>query len=91
MEVISAKVDKRTKNRMKRFPDINWSEVIREAIIRKLREEELRRKINPVNREELVKAAKATDMLRSKQAAISENESWNSVEEIRRWRERRRY
>ena len=88
MEVISAKVDKRTKDRMKRFSNINWSKVIREAIARKIREEELR-KTHPIDRDELLKAAEATDALRARQAALSKSESWNSIEEIRKWRERR--
>lgn len=93
MEVISAKVDKKTKEKMKRLPDVNWSEVIRKAISNKIREEELRKRTKPVDKNELAEAAKITDMIRAKHATASgekEEEGWSSVEEIRKWRDARK-
>jgi hypothetical protein len=83
VEVVSAKVDDETRRRMRCLPDINWSEVIRQAIINKIEEEEARRL--QVDRESVEKAAKETDALRTPSSP-----GWSSTEEIRRWREARR-
>jgi hypothetical protein len=78
--VVSARVDEDTRRRMRRLPQVNWSEVIREAIAKKIREEERRREIDPRN---LREAARISDSLRAP------SEGWDSTEKIRRWRERR--
>jgi len=83
VEVVSAKVDDETRRRMRRLPDINWSEIIRQAILNKIEEEEARRL--QVDKEKIEKAAKETDALRT-----PSKPGWNSTEEIRRWRETRR-
>ncbi len=83
VEVVSAKVDDETRRRMRRLPDVNWSEVIRQAILSKLEEEEARRLSH--DREKLERAARETDALRTPSRA-----GWDSTEEIRRWREARR-
>jgi hypothetical protein len=83
VEVVSAKVDDDTRRRMRGLPDINWSEVIRQAILNKIEEEEARR--IQVDREKIEKAAKETDALRT-----PSKPGWDSTEEIRRWREARR-
>ncbi len=80
VEVVSARVDEETRNRMRRLAHVNWSEVIRVAIIEKLKEEETRRELNSVK---LREAARSTDSLRRKYP------KWDSTEEIRVWRERR--
>ena len=80
VDVVSARIDEETRRRMRRLPQVNWSEVIRGAIIEKIREEEQRREVDP---RDLREAAKITDSLRAK------SEGWDSTEEIRRWRERR--
>ncbi len=79
VEVVSANVDDETRRRMRRLPDINWSEVIRQAIIKKIEEEEAR--FSLVDRERLEKAAKETDALRTPSVP-----GWNSTKEIRRRR-----
>lgn len=81
MEVTSAKIDKKTKEKMKRFSDVNWSEVIRQAIASRIREEELKGRISP-NKDEFADAERITNAVRARHAA----EGWNSVEEIRKWR-----
>jgi len=81
VEVVSARIDEETRRRMRRLPQVNWSEVMREAIQRKLREEERRRELDP---EKLREAARITDELRRPSPP-----GWDSTEEIRRWRERR--
>ncbi len=78
-DIISARVDEKTRRRMKGLPHINWSEVIREAIADRLKREE-RREVDPAD---LREAAKISDALRAP------SPGWDSTEEIRRWRERR--
>lgn len=82
MEVVSVKVDKNLKRKMKRFSNLNWSEIIREAIRNAVAEEELRgRQIDP---EEVKEACRLTDSIRKV------TEGWSSTEEIRKWREARK-
>jgi hypothetical protein len=80
VDAVSARVDEETRRRMRRLPQVNWSEVIREAIVEKIRKEERRREVDPRG---LREAVRITDSLR---APV---EGWDSTEEIRRWRERR--
>ncbi len=79
--VVSFRISKELKRRMDRLKHINWSEVVRKAI------QEV------VAREEAKLISK--DLSRIRRAALKSEElsrsieGWNSVEEIRRWRERR--
>lgn len=78
MEVVSIKVEKKTKEKMKRLSNINWSETIRKSIERVISEEELReRRVDPNDIDE---ACKISDSIRRP------SPGWNSTEEIRRWR-----
>ena len=82
MAVVSVKVDRALKEKMRRFSNVNWSETIREAIRRAVAEEELKgRRVDP---DEVREASRLTDSIR--RAA----EGWNSTEEIRMWREARK-
>jgi len=78
---ISVKVDEETKSRMELFSDVNWAEVIRSAIKRRLELEEDMRK--PINKARAIKASKHMLKLKSKTSG-----KWSGVEEIRKWRER---
>ena len=84
MEVVSVKVDPATKKRMAKFRDINWSEVLREAIRRRLELEERLR--SPIDRRRASEAARRMDEFRS----LIEPSDYNSTKEIRRWRDLRR-
>ena len=84
MEVVSFKVDVSTKRRMARLRDINWSEVLRDAIRRRLELEERLR--GSANRRRTIEAARRMDEFRS-QIGPSE---YDSTKEIRRWRDLRR-
>jgi len=84
MEVVSFKVDASTKRRMARLRDINWSEVLRDAIRRRLELEERLR--GSANRHGTIEAARRMDEFRS-QIGPSE---YDSTKEIRRWRDLRR-
>lgn len=84
MEVVSVKVDPATKKRMSRFRDINWSEVLRDAIRRRLELEERLR--IPIDRRRAIEAARRMDEFRS---GIGPSD-YDSTKEIRRWRDLRR-
>ena len=73
MPVISVRVSDDIKRRMERFKHINWSEVIRRAIVKVLEEEE---------RRNLAKAVLLNERIRKKAP-----KGWSSVEVIRYWRE----
>lgn len=79
MPIITVRIDEDMKRKMEELRHINWSEVIRSAIARRI-EEEMRRRID---RRRLLWASATTESLRRR--AIG----WSSVEEIRRWRESR--
>jgi transcriptional regulator of met regulon len=82
MGVISVRIDERTRRKMKRLSHLNWSEVIRQAIIQKIKEEENRkRRLDPKT---LREAAEITDKIRKP------SPSWSSTEEIRKWRDLRK-
>ena len=84
MEVVSIKVDSSTKKRMARMRDINWSEVLRDAIRRRLELEERLR--TPIDRRRASEAARRMDEFRRQLGASD----YDSTKEIRRWRELRR-
>jgi len=73
--MVTVRVDTETKKRMARFAHINWSGVLREAIDRKLDQEEGRN---------LARAVVANGRLMKDAPA-----GWNAAEVIRHWRERR--
>lgn len=82
MEVVSVKVDKRLKEKMKRLSYINWSELIRRSIESHIEEEESKgRDVDPTD---LAEACRITDSIRR------QSSGWDSTKEITRWRERRR-
>ena len=84
MDVVSFKVDSTTKKRMARIRDLNWSEVLREAIRERLEIEERLR--SPINRRRALYAARRMDTFRA-QVGPSD---FDSTKEIRRWRDLRR-
>ncbi|MDA8056339.1 MAG: hypothetical protein M0Z77_11935 [Thermoplasmatales archaeon] len=78
MEIITARIDWETKEKMKKLPHINWSNVIREAVIKKIQEEEAKEQI--IDRNVLQEGLVIASMVRKS------NKWWNSTEEIRKWR-----
>lgn len=82
MEVVSAKVDKRVRDKMRKLGHVNWSEVIRSALTAKIKEEEA--KLRSVDKASLIEASSMTDRIRKS------SKGWDSTEEIRRWREARK-
>lgn len=75
LAVISVRVSEEVKRRMERLKHINWSEVVRKAIMKVLEEEEGR---------SLAKAVLLNEKVRKKAP-----EGWDSTEVIRYWREHR--
>lgn len=75
--IITVRVDDELKRRMERVKHVNWSEVVRQAIIRTLGHEE---------GQNLAKA-----VLLNERNAIVPDEGYSSVEAIREWRERVRW
>ena len=80
MAIITVRIDDELRKKMRELKHVNWSEVIRQAIIQKIQEEERFRKID---RRRLLKAVEITDSLKRK------IEGWNSTLEIRKWRDLR--
>ena len=82
MSVVSVRLDEETRRKMKLLSHLNWSEVIRQAIVQKITEEEnKKRRLDPKT---LKEAAEITDKIRKP------SPSWSSTEEIRKWRESRK-
>ncbi len=81
--VVSFRIDERIKRKMEELRHINWSEVVRRAIMEVIEREERLRKVGK-DRERLRRAALETDRLSRSVPR------WSSVEEIRRWREERK-
>ena len=82
--VVSFRIDKRLKEKMDKLKHINWSEVVRQAIEEVVRREEARLKQREKDYQKIAEACLRMDAFRRRIPG------WNSVEEIRRWREERR-
>jgi len=82
VEVVSVKVGKKTRDKMRRFSNVNWSETIRRAIETKLAEEELKNR--HLDFDEIREASKIADSVRKS------IKGWNSSDEIRKWRDQRK-
>jgi len=69
---------------MANLPDVNWAEVIREALRERIElEEELRR---PIDRARAHRAARGMDAVRTNLPVLR----FDSTKEVRRWREFRK-
>ncbi|MCS7367540.1 MAG: hypothetical protein NDF52_06645 [archaeon YNP-WB-062] len=77
---MSFRISKRVKELMDQFKHVNWSEVVRKAITEEIRKQEA------ILRRDFERARKAALLMDSLRRSV---EGWNSVEEIRRWRERK--
>ena len=81
METITARIDRETKGKMKKLSCINWSDVIRDSVNRKIREEESRERI--IDRGAIAEGIEIASGVRKSSFG------WNSTEEIRKWRDRK--
>ncbi len=73
--VVVVRVDPEVKKRMRKFSFVNWSEVIRRAILAKL--------------EELERRSTAEALLINERLRRKAPKGWDSAEVIRGWRRRR--
>ena len=79
---MSVKVDKETRNKMRRLANADWSETIRRAINETIEREELaERNVDPRDIKEGLKIA---------QSIRRPSKGWDSTKEIRKWRDLRR-
>lgn len=81
MGTMTTKIPDEVKARVDKHPQVNWSEVMRAAIISKLAEEEL--KARQRNAGEVARSITLMDSLRR-------GSTGNSTEDLRRWRDQRR-
>ncbi|MHB1440710.1 MAG: hypothetical protein ACYCSO_06775 [Cuniculiplasma sp.] len=82
MEIITARIDKETKEKMKKFSYINWSDVIRESVLKRLKDEESKERV--IDKEAVAEGITKAAMIRKSSIG------WNSTEEIRKWRDIKR-
>jgi metal-responsive CopG/Arc/MetJ family transcriptional regulator len=80
MATISFKIPEDLKREMDKYPQINWSEILRTLLQEKLKEMKRQR---PIDRKKLQRAVESSNRLRS------ETPNWDSTEVVRFWREHR--
>lgn len=85
-EMISITVPDEIREKMKKYPQINWSEIARSAILKRIELEEQLTNVK-IDMNLLKKAIKTQDLIRNKPHI---QKSWSSTEEIRKWRETRK-
>jgi len=85
MAIVTVRVEDKLKSKMEKLRHVNWSEVIRSAIVRRISVEESLTARRSIDVNLLRKAIKDQDRLRAKSS-----EKWSGVEEIRKWRELRK-
>jgi len=84
MAIVNVRIPDDLKNRMSSLPELNWSEVVREAIESKIASE--RRKAK--DREKIRAASKTQDRI-AETLSRRYSGNWNGTEVIRYWREHR--
>lgn len=80
MPTMTTRVDEKTKKKVDSLPHINWSEVMRQAILKKLDEEQT--KLKTKNLEQIREAIKRID-------SLQRTCEGNTTEELRSWRQKR--
>lgn len=85
MAIVTVRLDEQLKKKMEMFRDVNWSEVVRRAILDRISQEEVLHAHRRVNFELLRSAIRDQDRLRKKTSG-----SWSGAEEVRHWREFRK-
>jgi len=85
LPVVTVRIPDELKRRLKMFPDVNWSEVVRQAIEARLHSEMARQAVK--EKERLSKAFQVQDSIAAKTSKY--RGGWSGVEVIRWWREHR--
>lgn len=75
-------MDDATKREMETLPDVNWSEIVREAIRGRIETERDLRK--PIDRRRALEACRSIDAFRASVSASA----FEGTKEIRKWRDR---
>jgi hypothetical protein len=75
------KVDGKLRERMNRFPQINWSQVMRKAVEDRLQIEEALTHRRRIDRNLLKASIEVQDRIRQKSRG-----TWSATKEIRKWR-----
>ncbi|TMI09680.1 hypothetical protein E6H34_00725 [Candidatus Bathyarchaeota archaeon] len=84
MAIVNVRIPDDLKTRMSNLPELNWSEIVREAIESRISSERRRGR----DREKIRGALKAQDRI-AETLARRYSRSWKGTEVIRYWRERR--
>jgi len=84
MAIVNVRIPEDLKNRMSSLPELNWTEVVREAIESKIASE--RRKAK--DREKIRAASKTQDRI-AETLSRRYSGNWKGTEVIRYWREHR--
>jgi len=77
-EIISVRIPKELRKKMKKFSYVNWSEIVREAIKRRVKIEE--------KRQRKIEATRDMDKTRNRMLQTYGAIDYDSVEVIRYWR-----
>jgi transcriptional regulator of met regulon len=81
VEIVSARVDEETRTRMRRLRHVNWSEVMREAILERIR---LESRVRERNTSDIHEALRLMDSIRRPRSGF------DGTEEVRKWRDQKR-
>ena len=81
MTVFSVRIDPELKRKMEELRQVNWSEIVRMFLEDRVRTESRARNIDMQRRKS------AIELSRTLQAKYEPSQSWNSTEELRKWRE----
>lgn len=84
-KIITARINKRLFEKMKKYNEVNWSSVIRNALINRIWHEETEN--FEIDKEKADKAMESIDRIRQSKVFDSGK---SSVEIIREWRDRRK-
>lgn len=85
MGVITVRVPEELKRKIELFPDVNWSEVVRQAVWARVRQEMARR--GTKDKKRVLEAFRVQDEVAAK--TLKYKGEWSGVEVIRWWREHR--
>lgn len=85
-KIISTRIDRQLHGQMKQYDEINWSAVIRKALIEKMKK--IEREKNEFDIEKMKNAARIMDELAEKNAF---RKGKSSTEIIRKWRDKRKF
>jgi hypothetical protein len=84
LAIVNVRIPDELKRRMEEFPQLNWSEIIRQAVESKI----ILEKRSEKDRQRLMSALKSQDRIAEKLGEHYKG-SWKGTEVVRYWREHR--